>query len=141
MSRRPLVAVAIVLVATVVGVALLKSRQTPSGLARVQTVLDDDHRFVNGPTAGETMATASKWLLDDGESCEASHGHEDPRCAARLAAAAYPSVAAAGLLECTAPGVFRARRALVRDIDDIVTFDHEPLGTQRVPSPPRVPSC
>ncbi|MEA3056785.1 MAG: hypothetical protein QOD30_2217 [Actinomycetota bacterium] len=141
MKRRVVFAVAGLLVAMVVAVALVATRDHPTGLARVRVALHDDDRFVNGPTAGETIATASEWLLDDGESCEAAHGRGDPRCAARLSAAAYTSVAAVGLVDCTAPGVFQTRRALVRYIDDIATFDHEPLGTLRVPSPPHVPAC
>jgi hypothetical protein len=129
------------LLAGVIATALVVTRDHPTGLARVRVALHDDDRFTNGPKAGETIATASKWLLDDGESCEAARGKGDPRCAARLSAAAYTSVAAIGLVDCTAPGVFRTRRALVEYIDDIVTFDAHPLGTLRVPSPPRVPAC
>ena len=141
MRSRVAFALAGIVLAAVVAMALVATRDTPTGLARVRVALNDDDRFTNGPTAGETVATASKWLLDDGESCEADRGKGDPRCAARLSAAAYASVAAVGLVDCTAPGVFRTRRALVQYIDDIVTFDHEPLGTLRVPSPPRVPAC
>jgi hypothetical protein len=141
MRRRLAFALGGVLLAAVIATALVATRDHPTGLARVRVALHDDDRFTSGPKAGETIATASQWLLDDGESCEAAHGKDDPRCTARLSAAAYTSVAAAGLVDCTAPGVFRTRRALVQYIDDIVSFDTRPLGTLRVPSPPRVPAC
>jgi hypothetical protein len=141
MRRRAALALGGLLLAAIVATALVTARDHPAGLARVRVALHDDHRFTNGPKAGETIATASQWLLDDGETCEEAHGTGDPRCAARLSAAAYTSVAAVGLVECTAPGVFRTRRALMRYIDDIVAFDREPLGTVRAPSPPHVPVC
>ena len=141
MRRRAFVTIGVALVVAVVAVALVAHRSTPTGLARVRVALHDDDRFVNGPMAGETVAKASQWLLDDGQSCEADRGQDDPRCAARLSAAAYTSVTAASLISCTAPGVFRTRRALLRYIDDITAFDHEPLGTLQAPSPPRLPNC
>lgn len=138
--RRVLLVVAVVvLIAAVLVVAL--PRRSPTGLEKVRAALQDDDRFVNGPTAGETLARASRWLLDDGDACEQARGLGDLRCGARLSAAAYTSVAAAGVLSCTAPGVYRTRIALVAYVTAIETFDHEPLGTRQVPAPPRAPSC
>ena len=138
--RHVLLIVGVVAIAAAVLVVALP-RHTPTGLERVRAALQDDDRFVNGPTAGKTLARASRWLLDDGDACEASHGRRDPRCGARLSAAAYTSVAAAGVLSCTAPGVYRTRIALVAYVTAIETFDHNPLGTRQIPAPPRAPSC
>jgi hypothetical protein len=141
-SARRRVAVVVVLAAAALAVVAVNlTRSTPTGLERVRAALHDDDRFVNGPTAGETFAKASRWLLDDGSACEREHGRGDPRCRVRLSAAAYTGVAAAGVLSCTAPGVYRTRTALVEYISAIDSFDHHALGTQPVPAPPRAPAC
>ena len=130
-SRRLLIIVGLVAVLAVVA----------GGLERVRAALHDDDRFVNGQTAGSTLADASQWLLDDAGACESKRGAHDPRCNARLSAAAFTGVAAAGVLSCTAPGVYRARTSLVAYIDALESFDQHRLGTTRAPSPPPVPAC
>ena len=143
MTRR--VAALVVLVALVVagGGALgwKLTHPSPSGLQRTKQALLDDDRFVNGPTAGSTLAGASKWLLDDGTSCQHDRGDDDPRCRARLSAAAYTGVAAFVVAECTAPAVYRARSSLLTYVRTIQSFDERPLGTVAAPSPPAVPTC
>ena len=145
MRRRPLVVgvVGVVLVVLVGGGAAgwRLTHPSPSGLQRTKQALLDDHRFVNGPTAGTTLAGASKWLLDDGTSCQHEHGRDDPRCRVRLSAAAYTGVAAFVVAECTAPGVYRARSSMLRYVRTIESFDERPLGTMAAPSPPAVPTC
>ena len=142
MTRRVAMLVVAVLVVGGAGAAGWRlTHPTPTGLQRTNAALLDDHRFVNGPTAGSTLAGASKWLLDDGTSCQRHRGDDDPRCRARLSAAAYTGVAAFVVAECTAPGVYRARTSLLTYIRTIQSFDARPLGTVAAPSPPAVPTC
>lgn len=143
MSRRAaarLIIAALVLVACGAGGWRL-THPPSSGLQRTKQALLDDERFVNGPAAGSTFAGASKWLLDDGTACQRDRGDHDPRCRARLSAAAYTGVAAFVVTGCTAPGVYRARSSLLTYVRNIETFDARPLGTVAVPSPPAVPTC
>ena len=143
MTRRAIVigAVVVAVVLAAAGFGWRLAHPAPSGLQRTKAALLDDHRFVNGPTAGQTLAGASKWLLDDGESCQVRRGEHDPRCSVRLSAAAYTGVAAFVVAECTAPGVYRARTSLLGYVRAIQTFDDRPLGTVAAPSPPDVPTC
>jgi len=138
---RRIVVVAIALVCVAVLAATVVHRPSAPVLTRVQRVLRDDHRFASGPKAGESLAAASEWLLDDGRACEADRGQDDPRCAARFTAAAFTSVAAVSVASCTAPGVYRTRTALLDYVGALVSFDHRHLGTVRVPSPPKVEGC
>ena len=115
-------------------------RDDASGLDRTRAALMDDEGFVNGPTAGLTFAKASEWLLDDGTACQRENGRDDPRCRARLSAAAYSGVAAFVVAECTAPGVFEARTAMLDYVGRLAAFDGRST-THHVPSPPDVPTC
>jgi hypothetical protein len=134
-----LVGVAAVVLAVAV-VAVGRPGGSPGALERTRAALEDDHRFANGPTAGTTLADASRWLLDDGDACREDRGDDDPRCAVRLSAAAFTSVAAFAVASCTAPGVYRARRSLLGYLRRIEAFDRRPLGTVAVPSPPPGPT-
>jgi hypothetical protein len=132
---------AIVVLTGGVGVGWRLAHPTPSGLQRTKQALLDDRRFANGPTAGMTLAGASKWLLDDGTACQRRRGDDDPRCRVRLSAAAYTGVAAFVVAECTAPGVYRARSSLLSYVRGIESFDERPLGTVVAPTLPAVPTC
>ena len=132
-------AVVIVLAAVVAGG--LASRPRPSGLARTRTALLDNKRFVNGPAAGTAFAQASEWLLGDGKSCQQHHGNADPRCRIRMSAAAYSGVTAFIVVKCTAPGVYRARTAMLGYVRSIENFDRAPMGTLATPSQPPLASC
>jgi hypothetical protein len=140
-TRRPVVVALLFVALAVSGVAWRVTHPSPSGLQRTKQALLDDGRFTNGPTAGSTLAGASKWLLDDGTSCQRRRGHDDPRCRARLSAGAYTGVAAFVVADCTAPGVYRARSSLLSYVRRIELFDDRPLGTVVAPAPPAVPTC
>lgn len=138
--RRRLLAAAVVVAVLAGGAFALSRRDDASGLDRARAALMDDEGFVNGPTAGLTFAKASELLLDDGTACQRRNGRDDPRCRARLSAAAYSGVAAFVVAECTAPGVFEARTAMLDYVGRLVAFDGHST-THHVPSPPDVPTC
>lgn len=139
--RRGRIALAMMVAVAVAVGATLVSRPHPSALERTRSALLQDSRFGNGPKAGITFANASGWLLQDGRSCQRARGASDRRCQVRLAAAAYASVTAFIVAACTAPGVFRARTAMLGYVRSIIDFDHQRLGTRAAPSPPNLATC
>lgn len=138
-------AVAVVALAAVVVAAGFGWRQFTerrrSGVERTTAALLDDDRFANGPAAATAFGDASKWLFDEGRSCDRTDAGASRRCDLRLSAAAYTGVAAFILAECTAPGVDAARRSLLSYLRAIERFDASPMGTVEMPSPPDVPTC
>ena len=138
--RRRLVAGAVLMVVLAGGAFAVLRPDDASGLDRARAALMDDDGFVNGPTAGLTFAKASELLLDDGTACQRENGRDDPRCSARLSAAAYSGVAAFIVAECTAPGVFEARTAMLDYVGRLAAFEGRST-THHVPSPPDVPTC
>ena len=130
-----LAVVAVVLVRHSVGA----SRSGPVGAAR--GVISDDAKFANGPTAGSTFASISARLASDGQACVRRWSRDDPRCSARMAAAAYATVVAPMLVDCTQPGVFEARKGLDDELKAIAAFDHQRPGTAPAPSVPALPPC
>src|SRR5207248_3101248 len=97
----------------IAGIGVVVLRPTPGALARTRSALSSDAHFVNGPKAGTTFANVSTWLMADGRRCQHRHGAGDRRCQVRLSAAAYSAVTAFTVAGCTAPGVYRARTAML----------------------------
>lgn len=139
--RRRLAAAVMVAALAVSAVTIVATRPRQPALRRAESTLLDDHRFTNGPKAGLAFAELSHLLLTDGDACRHTHAGADPRCDARLSAAAYAGVTAYVVAGCTAPGVYRARSGTLDYIRAIAAFDRRPLGTTPVPSPPAIPTC
>lgn len=137
--RRLLVAVAVLLVAVVAAVAV-RDQLRSSPLARAQHLVGRDARFSNGPKAAAAFADVSHMMLSDATSCAHHHGSADRRCAARYSAAAFTSVSAFVLVDCTQPGVFRARQSLLVELRGIATVDQR-RGLAQAPAVPPVPVC
>ena len=65
-----------------------------SRLGAIPTIVEQEVTgMLAAPGRSDEWLSAVSRLLDDGESCEEARGKGDPRCAARLSAAAYTSVA------------------------------------------------
>ena len=141
--RRPRprhVALVAVVSALVVGGSVIARHGDSDGVARARHLVQQDSRFANGPKAGAAFAAISHMLLDDATSCARHHGQADTRCQARASAAAYTTVSAFSLVSCTQPGVFRARRALLDELNGIVQVDHQG-GRAAPPAVPPVTTC
>ena len=132
--------VAVIVVVLVAGVFVLHRRGTSDGISTARHLLQQDARFANGPRAGNTFADLSHVLLSDAKACEHRHSSVDERCTARYSAAAYASVTAFALIECTQPGVYEARRDVLVELDGIVAVDRA-RGTVPAPRVPNVPTC
>ena len=141
MTRRRVLAVAGLVALVAVGLAVDAVAGGPSsGLASARHVLQRDSRFASGPTAGTAFADVSNLMLHDAKACARRHSSADQRCAARFSAAAYASVTAFALVDCTQPGVFEARRAALKQLDGIAAVD-DAHGRARAPRVPTVPDC
>ena len=141
MSRTRLLAIAGVVALLVVGLVVdATAGRSSSGLVSARRVLQRDARFTNGPTAGTAFADVSNLMLRDAKACAQHHSKTDQRCAARYSAAAYASVTAFALVDCTQPGVYQARRAAMQQLDGIVAVD-DAHGKARAPRVPEVPDC
>jgi hypothetical protein len=139
MSRFTLAFVVIVgLLATAL---LVHGRSSSAAVPAARSVIGNDARFANGPTAGATFASVSARLLADGQACTRRLRRDDPRCTARMAAAAYASVVAPMLVNCTQPGVYEARHGLDTELKEIALFDARVLGTAPAPTVPALPTC
>ncbi len=135
MTRR---AAIFVLVAAIAVAAFVVLRPDAGGaVAAAQRVLRNDKRFVNGPTAAQTFAKLSEDMLGDAKRCAHHHSRRDSRCRARYSSAAYTSVTAVALLDCTQPGVYAARRATYQHLAAIAKLK----ANQPPPVVPTVPQC
>lgn len=140
--RRAALAALAVIVVLVAGVGWRTyADNRRSGVERTTAALLDDAKFGNGPEAATAFGDASKWLFDEGRSCDRTDADRSRSCDLRMSAAAYTGVAAFVLAECTAPGVDAARRSLLSYLRAIERFDASPVGTVELPSPPDIPKC
>jgi hypothetical protein len=140
-SRSVRTVTAAVVALFVAGGALALARADQAdGLSRARHLLADDHRFVNGPHAGTAFADASQVLLGDAKACARRRSSNDRRCSARFSAAAFTSVAAFALVDCTQPGVYRARRDALDQLDAVADVDRH-RGAAVPPAVPAVPAC
>ncbi|HVT76765.1 MAG TPA: hypothetical protein VHD87_07025 [Acidimicrobiales bacterium] len=99
--------------------------------------LDDSGRFVTSARAAQTVADISARLRVAGAACRPQHA---PRCTVVLQGAAFSAVTAYALADCTAPGVFDGRRAMLRYLRAVRTF-LDGGATGAAPSVPKVVTC
>ena len=97
--------------------------------------LNATKNFASSMRAGQTVADISTKLRLAGAACTPKHS---PRCTALLQAAAYSAVTAYTLTDCTSPGVYDGRKAMLDYLHAVqVFFKHG--GT--APSVPKVITC
>ena len=140
MTRARVIVIAVVAGLVALGAVVVTRHASVDGVASARRVLQRESRFANGPSAGTAFADVSHLLLQDAKACARRHSSADQRCAALYSAAAYASVTAFALLECTQPGVYQARRAALVQLDGITGVDRA-HGRARAPRVPEVPSC
>ena len=117
------------------GVIAVRSMQRESALDDSIGKLENDAHFTTSTKAGNTIANISVKLRQSGASCHRSD-NEAPRCSAVLSAAAYAAVTAYTVLDCTAPGVYDARMALLKYLRAVRAY-----STGALPSVPEVVKC
>jgi hypothetical protein len=126
------IAVAILVMGAVVAV---RAVQHESALEDSIGKLEDDGHFTTSTEAGNTIANISVKLRQSGASCRGSD-KDAPRCSAVLSAAAYAAVTAYTVLDCTAPGVYDARTAMLKYLRAVRAYSKGAL-----PSVPEVVKC
>ena len=130
------VAVAVILLG---GVLAVRAVQGESAIDESIHKLEDDDRFTNSTKAGNTIAEISVRLRQEGAKCRESD-KQATRCTAVLSAAAYAAVTAYTVLDCTAPGVYDGRTALLKHLRAVRTYLDR--GARRaLPSVPKVIAC
>lgn len=97
--------------------------------------LNDSKRFTTTARGAQTVADISTRLRLAGAACRKSH-HDAPRCTLLLQAAAYAAVTAYTMADCTAPGVFDGRKAMLGYLHAI----HE-YKSGALPTVPKVTTC
>ena len=128
------VSLALAVAILAVGGFLLFRGDNPSVVEKSIDKLNDAKRFSTSPRAGQTVADISTDLRLAGASCKPK---ESPRCTVLLQAAAYSAVTAYTMTDCTAPGVFDGRKAMLDYLRAIRAFQH---GAKQ-PSVPKVITC
>jgi len=128
------VALAIALAILAIGAFLVFRGGNPSVVNKSIDKLSEDKRFATSARAGQTVADISTDLRVAGASCKPKH---TPRCTVLLQAAAYSAVTAYTLTDCTAPGVYDGRKAMLKYLRAIRAFEH---GAKQ-PTVPKVISC
>jgi hypothetical protein len=98
--------------------------------------LNDSNRFSTSARAGQTVADISTKLRLAGASCRAKD-KSSARCTVLLQAAAYSAVTAYTLVDCTSPGVFDGRKAMLDYLQAIRAF----LKGAEQPAVPKVVTC
>ncbi len=112
----------------------LRAVDKPSTLTSAVAKLEDSDRFATSLRAGQTVADISAALRVDGAKCRAENDTA-ARCDAILSASAFTAVAAVRMLDCTAPDVFEARRALLAYLRQVRAF----IGGDATGAPPTIP--
>jgi hypothetical protein len=127
-----------VLAATAVVVSLfaLRAGAGRPPLERARLLVADDADFDTGLAAGETLAKVAQNLERAVDACR----REDRgvSCQALSAALGYAQVLASRVLVCAAPGRHDARTRMAAYLEQAAAVGPD---AQRVPGPPRLPSC
>ena len=136
-ARRLVTVAAVALLAGAVGFALLRSTEDPGdrALRHAHALVADDDNFVTAIETGVTFTKVSTDLERAADDCKPERA---PRCENLDAAAGYARVSAVGVLRCTRPGVFDARRAM-RGL--LVELQHGGEDDTREADIPSVVSC
>jgi hypothetical protein len=132
------VALLIALAVLATGAFLIVRGDKPSAVHDSIGKLNDNKRFVTSARAGQTVADISTKLRLAGAACRKHHG-ASPRCTVMLQAAAYSAVTAYTLTDCTSPGVYDGRKAMLGYLRAVDKFLKHDAG--RPPSVPKVISC
>jgi hypothetical protein len=131
------VSLALALAILAIGGFLIFRGENSSALDKSIDKLNDNKRFSTSARAGQAVAEISTELRLAGASCRPKH---TPRCTVLLQAAAYSAVTAYTLTDCTSPGVFDGRKAMLDYLRAVRRFlDAGAKGA--APSVPKVISC
>jgi hypothetical protein len=117
--RLAAMALAAALVLVVIAIAALVTRHPPTRVDRARALVADDARFSTAEETGVTFIGVAQLLRDEGESCLKRKGATASTCASFFSGSAYAQVSAVQVLNCTRPGVFDAREAMRRYLEDI----------------------
>jgi hypothetical protein len=128
------VTLALALAILAIGAFLLFRGDGKSVIDKSIDKLTDSKRFATSARAGQTVADISTDLRLAGASCKPKGS---PRCTVMLQAAAYSAVTAYTLTDCTAPGVYDGRKAMLDYLRAIRAFQHG----AKVPTVPKVITC
>jgi hypothetical protein len=131
------VALAVALAVLAIGAFLILHGHNASPVDDSLGKLNDDKRFVTSARAGQTVADVSTQLRLAGASCRKAHG-ASRRCTVMLQAAAYSAVTAYTLTDCTSPGVYDGRKAMLNYLQAVKKFL---AGDAKAPSVPNVITC
>jgi hypothetical protein len=99
--------------------------------------LNDNKRFATSARAGQTVADIATTLRLEGARCRKRDAKES-RCTVLLQAAAYSAVTAYTLVDCTAPGVYDGRKAMLGYLQRVKKFMHDGAPA---PTVPKVITC
>lgn len=127
-------AVAVAVLLAVAVIAAIPRMRGGDPIAQARTLANDDDAFATATSAGVTFAKVSRMLERAGDSCSDEDSAQASRCAALFAGAGYARVSAVGVLRCTLPARYDARRGLVAYLDAVA-------GDEAAHEPPPVVSC
>ena len=128
------VALAVAVFVLAIGAFLVVRGHDKSAVDQSISKLSDNKRFTTSARAAQTVADISTKLRFEGAACRPK---ESPRCTVLLQAAAYSAVTAYTLADCTAPGVFDGRKAMLDYLKAVRAFAH---GSKQ-PEVPKVIAC
>jgi hypothetical protein len=128
------VAAAIAVFVLAIGAVLLVRGNHKSTVDASIGKLSDTKRFATSARAAQTVADISTKLRLDGAACRPKHS---PRCTVLLQASAYSAVTAYTLADCTAPGVYDGRKAMLTYLRAVRAFMHGAPA----PGVPKVITC
>lgn len=123
---------------TLVAALVIVSLSCGSGTGPLEAAIEvaaDDDQFGSGQEAGESLARIAQHLQVAGRECDTAES--GARCSAINAANGYAQVLALRVLQCTAPGRFQARTAMLALLREIEAL--EPTGD--IPAPSALPDC
>jgi hypothetical protein len=121
---------------------LLAACGTSAGVPSARRVIDDDHRFNDGLSAGGAFIAISEHMLRAAQSCAHEASDRDPRCAAQFGAAAQARAESVAILSCGDPGRVDARQRWRGYLGALGQFARRPTGNGPQPPPlPTLSSC